>query len=510
MFVTEEQVYQSRKTIELNGKWQFKKSGETVWADATVPGCNFTDLYNNGLIEDPFYRINETKLQWIEHCDWEYRKAFTVQEEDLNSSEAILNFEGLDTYCDVFLNGELILKNRNMFTAANVRCIKNLQVGTNELFIKFRSPINEVMPIHEKKGFVYPAENDKSEERLSVYTRKAPYHYGWDWGPRFVTSGIWRDVNLEFVLKTRISDIQVHQCSIEEDKAQLIFVVELETVEPFSGQLTITCEEASDARKCVAVSASEGTKKFSVPLTIKNPKLWWPNGLGEAHLYDFKILIESTDTCLFQANQKVGLRTIEVVNEEDEIGESFYVKVNGHPVFMKGANYIPSDSFLTRVSSSKYKQIFEDAVSANMNMLRVWGGGIYENDEFYDLADEYGILIWQDFMFACSLYPADQEFISNVKEEVSYNMKRLRNHPCLALWCGNNETEMGIEFWNWQETFGYSDATYARLKEDYDLLFKTTLPSLVKDLDPSRFYFSSSPIGFWENTQDDSKGDNHY
>lgn len=510
MFVTEEQVCQETKTIKLNGEWQFRKAGEASWGEATVPGCNFTDLFNNCEIEDPFYRTNENKLQWIEHCNWEYKKVFTVASNDLSASEAILNFEGLDTYCDVFLNNKLVLESKNMFVGAKVNCLELLIEGRNELLIKFRSPIAEVMPKHLDKGFTYPAENDKSEERLSVYTRKAPYHYGWDWGPRFVTSGIWRNVSLDFAWKAQISDVYVQQYALTDDEAQLIFDIELTCFESFSGQLTIECDIVPNVTKFVAVSASSGKKKFSVPVTIKEPKLWWPNGLGEAHLYDFRVTLDSKGARLSKTSQKIGLRTIEVINEEDDMGESFYVKVNGYPIFMKGANYIPSDSFLNRVSTEKYKQIFEDAVSANMNMLRVWGGGIYENDEFYEIADEYGILIWQDFMFACSLYPADEDFLKNVKDEVVYNVKRLRNHACLALWCGNNETEMGIEFWNWPTTFGYSDSTYTKLKQEYDLLFKSYLPSLLKDLDSSRFYFSSSPIGFWENKQDDSKGDNHY
>lgn len=510
MFVTEKQVFQEAKTIDLTGKWQFRKAGDASWSAATVPGCNFTDLFNNGDIDDPFYRANENDLQWIEHCDWEYKKTFNVTDKALSANESVLNFEGLDTYCEVFLNGTLIHESKNMFVGAKVNCLSHLHEGSNELVVKFRSPIKEVMPKHLDKGFTYPAENDKSEERLSVYTRKAPYHFGWDWGPRFVTSGIWRNVSLDFIHKAQITDVHVKQCYLRGEEAQLNFDIELTSQASFSGQLIIECDAIPGFKKLVAVSASSGVKKQSVPVTINNPKLWWPNGLGEAYLYDFKITLEMRGVDLSTAHQKVGLRTIEVVNEQDEMGESFYVKVNGFPVFMKGANYIPSDSFLNRVSSEKYKQIFEDAVAANMNMLRVWGGGIYENDEFYDLADEYGILIWQDFMFACSLYPADDDFLANVKDEVVYNVKRLRNHPCLALWCGNNETEMGIEFWHWPTTFGYSDATYAELKQEYDLLFKSHLPNWLKELDNSRFYFSSSPIGFWENKQDDKKGDNHY
>lgn len=510
MFVSEVVSRPETKHVDLNGYWQFRKSGDDQWADATVPGCNFTDLLDNGVIDDPFYRTNENSLQWIEHCDWEYKKVFHVSDEDLNAANALLNFEGLDTYCDVYLNNTLIHQNENMFVGAKVSCLHALLLGKNELLVKFRSPINEVMAKHKAKGFTYPAENDKSEERLSVYSRKAPYHYGWDWGPRFVTSGIWRNVSIEFLAHSQISDIYVQQVSLENTQAHLVVNVTLNTVERFSGQLVIACDTIPQLTKPVAVSMEPGEKTYAIPLTIVNPKRWWPAGLGDAHLYALNISLYQGQCCISHQEKKVGLRTIEVVNEKDDMGESFFVKVNGYPTFMKGANYIPSDSFPSRVTSEKYRKVFEDAVAANMNMLRVWGGGIYEADEFYQLADEYGILIWQDFMFACSLYPADEAFLENVKAEVTYNVKRLRNHACLALWCGNNETEMGIEFWNWPQTFNYSDETYKQLKQEYDLLFKSVLPALVEQLDPERFYFSSSPIGFWEVKADDSKGDNHY
>jgi len=283
-----------------------------------------------------------------------------------------------------------------------------------------------------------------------------------------------------------------------------------QNIESLKGTLRITCTNVDGLDQDVEFTYQKDNLCISVPLTIAEPKKWWPNGLGEAFLYRFKIEVIDADLVLASKELSIGLRTIEVINQADEFGECFYIKVNGQPTFMKGANYIPSDSFLNQVSDEKYKQIFNDAVAANMNMLRVWGGGVYESDRFYQLADEQGILIWQDFIFACSLYPADNNFVANVSQEVEYNIKRLRNHACLALWCGNNETEMGMEFWHWPKTFNYSDELYQKLKSDYALLFKNVLPELVKAFDPSRFYFSSSPIGYWENKADDNRGNNHY
>jgi len=508
---TTELCYTSKdERLNLNGEWQFRQCGKKEWLPAQVPGCNFTDLLSNQQINDPFFRNEESELQWIEKHDWEYRKSFQVDESMLCENELALVFAGLDTYCDVYLNGVLLLKSNNMFVGHKVLCKPYLHVGENTLLVIFRSPINEVMPTFLNNGFTYPAENDKSEERLSVFTRKAPYHYGWDWGPRFVTSGIWRNVYLETVKETSISDVYVQQEQLCEELAQLNFKISLTQAEQFSGTLDIECLNKNGLSKQIDIPVNAHKNEINIPFSINEPNLWWPNGLGEAFLYQFKVTLSSNKQCISAKEVVIGLRTIEVINEADEFGESFYLKVNGQATFMKGANYIPSDSFLNRVSSSKYQGIFDDAVAANMNMLRVWGGGIYENDEFYQLADQNGILIWQDFMFACSLYPADDDFLNTVADEVEYNVKRLRNHACIALWCGNNETEMGIEFWKWPTTFNYSDALYQQLKQDYAKLFQSVLPELVKRFDPERFYFSSSPIGFWENKADDNRGDNHY
>lgn len=510
MPTTELRYTSKEERLCLNGEWKFRQCGKKDWLTAQVPGCNFTDLLSNQQINDPFFRNEESQLQWIEKHDWEYLKSFQVNESMLKETELALVFAGLDTYCDVYLNDVLILQSNNMFVGHKVLCKSHLHLGENTLLVIFRSPINEVMPTFRKNGFTYPAENDKSEERLSVFTRKAPYHYGWDWGPRFVTSGIWRNVYLETVNEACIADVYVQQEQLSEDVAQLNFQISLSNVEQFSGVINIECLNVNGLSQQIDIEVNANQNEINIPLSINKPSLWWPNGLGEAFLYQFKVYLSSNQQCICSKEVVIGLRTIEVINEADEFGESFYLKVNGQPTFMKGANYIPSDSFLNRVSDSKYQRIFDDAVAANMNMLRVWGGGIYENDEFYQLADQNGILIWQDFMFACSLYPADVDFLNTVADEVEYNVKRLRNHACIALWCGNNETEMGIEFWQWPTTFNYSDALYQQLKQDYAKLFQVVLPELVERFDPERFYFSSSPIGYWENKADDNRGDNHY
>ncbi|GLS25164.1 beta-mannosidase [Marinibactrum halimedae] len=516
--------------LPLAGQWAFRQKGTTTWLTAQVPGNNFTDLLANQKIEDPFYRDNENALQWIEQEDWEYRKTFEVTETQLNHSAIELVIEGLDTFAEVRINHQLVTSSQNMFIGQRVSCKEYLVVGTNQIDVLFRSPIKEVMPLFTKAGYTYPAENDKSEERLSVYCRKAPCHFGWDWGPRFVCSGIWRDLYFDFIDTALIKDVTFEQQSLDENTAHFSLNVEMDVYKSMEGELCVTAKlkapnNASEANPSILestvpfnVTVPEGSfvqKAHRFSLSIEQPKRWWPNGLGDPSLYVFSVSLknrsatDTENTVLASYDLQVGFRTIEVVNRPDDMGESFYIKVNGHPVFMKGANYIPSDSFIHRVTEAEHRQTFESASYANMNMLRVWGGGVYQDDVFYDLADEYGILIWQDFMFACSLYPAHETFLDTVREEAIYNIRRLRNHPCIALWCGNNEVEMGIAHWEWPEKFNYSNDLYTKLKEDYFLLFDQCLPSVLKEYAPDLFYLRSSPIGFWERDED-NKGNHHY
>lgn len=491
----------------LTGAWQFRQQSEPQWLPATVPGCNFTDLLANQRIADPFYRDNETNLQWIEREDWHYRRTFVPDPQLLECDAIELVAEGLDTFCDIYLNGQLLAQGDNMFVGQRLGCASLLQQGENLLEIHFRSPINEVMPQYQQAGFAYPAENDKSAEKLSVYCRKAPCHFGWDWGPRFVTSGIWRDIYLQGTVSARISEVHFvqHQLSAKQARFSLDLQLNRLTAQPLT--LEVVCKQADGLNRCVSIDEQQDSLRLD--FVLDNPQRWWPNGLGKAFLYEFTLSLKQAGKLVDEQSQRIGLRTIEVINQPDEMGESFYFKVNGEPVFMKGANYIPGDSFIHRMTPERHREYFDATRNANMNMLRVWGGGVYQEDIFYQLADENGILIWQDFMFACTLYPADDQFIANVTREAQYNIKRLRNHACLAMWCGNNEVDMAIKHWQWPQKFGYSDELYKRLKQDYIRLFDQCLPEQVKTLDPERFYLRSSPIGFWEEDAD-HMGNHHY
>lgn len=480
----------------IDSGWTFRQLGQEDWLPAQVPGSNFTDLWRAGLIEDPYFGDAEPRLEWIERADWEYRCTFDVTPEEIAGDSVALVFDGLDTLCDVRLNGAELFSSDNMFRAHRMEVKGRLRAGANELVLHFRSPVVHGEARQTADDFMYPAENDKTGAHASVYVRKAPYHFGWDWGPKYVPSGVWRPVWLDVVRRGRIVDVQYRIEALDEAQAVVCFDVEVEG----AGEVEIACDVAG-------VAPVRGT---AARVVIDKPRRWWPNGLGEAFLYRFTATLADEAGVIDQATTRVGLRTIRVRNEPDAIGECFEIEVNGRRTFMKGANYIPSDSFLERVTPERYARLFRDAVDANMNMLRVWGGGTYECDLFHDLADEHGILIWQDFMFSCTLYPSDPAFLETVSEEARQQIRRLRRHPSLALWCGNNEVSLGIAHWNWPTTFDYPPELFDRLVAANRDLFERLLPDLVAEHDPERFYMPSSPIGFWNDPADDARGDNHY
>ncbi|RBL92712.1 beta-mannosidase [Chitinophaga flava] len=492
--------------------WEFSRVDEGIWRPATVPGTVHTDLLALQLIPDPFVGTNEKAVQWVDKKDWQYRKRWKLTASDLQYDVLELDFKGLDTYASVYVNGHLVLQSANMFVEQVVNVKQWLHEGENELRVLFESPIKHDMPQFLKDQVIYPAGNDASDIPLSVYARKAPYHYGWDWGPRLVTAGIWKPVYLKKWNKAIIRDIWWQQQQLDAAKAAINAVLTLETVTAgtYSLKLSAALPGAGQQTITKVVTLQKGTNTIQVPVQIKQPKLWWPAGLGDPTRYTMSAQLVDKNTVLATDQQLIGLRTIEVVNKPDSLGESFYVKVNGRAVFMKGANYIPQDNFLPRVSEKKYRQLFEDMQSSHFNMVRVWGGGVYEDDQFYALADASGILVWQDFMFACTLYPSDTAFLANVRQEAAYTIKRLRNHPSLALWCGNNEVAVAIKNWGWQSGYAYTDAQWASLQQGYDQLFKELLPTVVKENDPGRFYFHSSPISNWGKKEDFTKGDNHY
>lgn len=488
-------AYQKPQVFTLHSDWTFCQVGDTLWSDAKVPGTIHQDLLNHNRIPNPFYGMNEEAVQWVENEDWLYRTSFVVTEEQLNRDAAVLELDGLDTYADVFLNGALILRSDNMFVGHKVPVKSVLRKGENRLLIRFRSAVKEALPQWETNGFDYPADNDHSSKRVSIYTRKAPYSYGWDWGIRLATCGIWRPVRLVFSDVARIEDYYVRQASVSASKADVDNRLEITNVtsQPVSALLKVayhySANDTKEVQKQIELRPGENT--VSLPVMIDNPHLWMPNGWGEPSLYKFTASVSVDGVEVASQERQVGLRSIRVVMEDDEHGKSFYFEVNGHPMFAKGANFIPDDALLPNVTTERYKRILEDVKAANMNMLRVWGGGIYEDDKFYDEADRNGILIWQDFLFACTTYPHDPLFLKRVEAEAEYNIKRLRGHASLAMWCGNNEIYEGIRYWGWKNK--YTAEAFAEMNCGYDVLFRQLLPDMVKRFDSDRFYMHGSP-----------------
>jgi len=506
-----------KETIIINQNWTFKNISDSIWMPADVPGTVHTDLINNNIIEDPYYRLNERNVQWVDKTDWEYRSSFFVGNNLLSKDVIELRLNGIDTHSDIYINGNKVIETNNMFTKWIVDCKKYLKYGKNSIKVILRSAINIGLDKRAKLGFTLPgAENDQSEigglgdTKVCVFSRKPGYHFGWDWGPRLVTSGIWQNIELVAWNLANIDNIYIKQNKIDTEIADLEFTVEIESVNKKNITLiTLIDDSIINSRK---INLIPGFNNISYPITISSPELWWPNGHGDQRLYNVEIQLRDNENLISKKNQSLGLRTIEVVQDKDSIGASFYFKVNGFPVFMKGANYIPQDIFLNRPSNEDYNYLINSAKDANFNMLRVWGGGIYEKDIFYDLCDKAGILVWQDFMFACAMYPGNEEFLENVKREAIQNVKRLRSHPSIAIWCGDNEILSAWNRWGWKEDVYENQGAdivdsvwYA-----YEDIFHKILPKVVEAYDSTRLYWSSSPSSGFGELENGKSGDNHY
>lgn len=504
--------------------WKFKQQrGIGIWYGATVPGVIHTDLMANEIIEDPFYRLNERGVQWVDKEDWVYQREFTADKEVLSKECIELVFEGLDTYADVYLNDEQtpILKADNMFRRWRVNVKPLLKEGNNLLKVYFHSPVKIDMPKWEAMLPVrYSCQNDQSENgglqdrKISVYARKAGYHYGWDWGPRLVTCGIWRPVYLEAWNNVRIEDVYYNQKSVTEKRADVAVELDINATVATSAEVRIIDETTGKVLVTTPTQLAVGANKVVAPFTIAKPQLWWSIGLGEPHRYTFRSEVVADGKVIDSRSHKIGLRSVRLVREDDAEGRSFYFELNGKPVFAKGANYIPCDNFLPRVTPETYERTILDAVNVNMNMLRVWGGGIYENEIFYDLCDRYGVMVWQDFMFACALYPAEGALLESIRQEAIDNVKRLRNHPSIVVWCGNNECNMNLRSAKKKCDKLGTPEVFERMFRQYSDVYYKTFPEVVAELDPMRPYHPCSPFSGKgipsKESADPSKGDTHY
>ncbi len=511
--------------IEINNGWKFRNANQKNWYAASVPGTIHTDLIQNKIIEDPYFRLNERAVQWVDKEDWIYETTFTVPKEILNKQNINLTFYGLDTYADVYLNGKKVLEADNMFREWKLSVKDLITNSENTLRVYLHSPIKRTMEICDSSAIKYKGTDASDlsqiggvfDKKLSPYVRKAGYHFGWDWGPRIVTSGIWRPIVLEGWDNSRIENVQIVQHDVSSKSATINAIVEVISSENRLNKKVQIFDDSNNRLLGESnIDLQKGLTKVKVDFVMKNPKLWWSNGLGEPHLYNLKIQLLSDGKEEDSHSEKIGIRSIKVVRQPDSLGMDFHFEVNGIPVFAKGANFIPCDIFLPRIAKETYRQTILDAANTHMNMLRVWGGGIYEDNYFYDLCDEHGILVWQDFMFACKTYPAEGAFMENIRQEAIDNIRRLRNHASLAIWCGNNEIMEALIHWGdnakgWLDEYRQKNPAFAdTMWNQYYNLFHVVLPNTIEEYDPSTFYLPSSPFTDMKATHNQAMGDMHY
>lgn len=497
------------KLVPMDGHWEFRQLNQGEWLPATVPGTVHTDLLANGLIPDPFAAGSEAQLQWIGEADWEYRLVFDIPRRVFRFDHIDLLLDGIDTYADVFLNDSLILSPHNMFLSWSSSVKSLLRETGNELRLVLYSPIKKAVAQRLLYPYKLPADSDAGEQKTSPFVRKAAYHFGWDWAPRFVTMGICKQAQFRFWDEIRFSNLQVRTVSLDESRAELECIANIKGEGNALGdnelKLLIDGKVVWDTLFHPQNDKADLRFKF----TIENPEMWWPRGHGAQRLYEVKGTVGKNGYVLDSSNQRLGLRTVELVREPDDSGTSFYFKVNGKPIFAKGANWVPPAVFLP-VAEDKMERLFAAMEAAHFNMLRVWGGGVYGDDALYDWADEQGVLIWQDFMFANAMYPHSRAFHREVAQEATLQIRRLRKHPSLALWCGNNEIEVAWFNWGWQQAMSYSEEDSATLWSGYQALFQKILPDIVDRFDPGRPYISSSPLSNWGKIENFNHHNMHY
>ena len=490
------------KKMELDGTWHFKAvdtyrtlpkdiTGITEWMDGTVPGTVHTDLLANEKIPDPFYRMNEQQVQWVDSQQWLYRREFEVDDDFLGEKRVELVAEGLDTYAHIRINNRPVAITANMFVEHRFDVKKFLRGGKNILEIVFDSPTVRPKALERKHGMLQVANNSHR-----AYVRKAQYSFGWDWGPRLTTSGIWRDIRLEAHAHAILQSPYVKVISVTKNEAVVEMSIDASL---FTGAPMQLRTDIWDESVIVTDQRRAKTGRMTFRVRIKKPNLWWPNGYGEQPMYRAVCSLLLKNEEVERVEVPFAIRTVRLLQEPDKEGTSFIIEINGEKIFCKGADWIPSDTFVPRIHAHTYERLLGMAKAANMNMLRVWGGGIYEQEMFYELCDRYGLMVWQDFMFACAEYPEVPWFLKQVNDEAGKAVKRLRNHPSVVLWCGNNECE-----WN------FCKENPGKLPDDMkgSKIFKTVLPSVCRTFDGTRPYWRSSPFGNGF-PNDESNGNHH-
>lgn len=503
-------------TRPLHDGWRVRNASSEIWHDAKVPGNLHLDLMRAHVIDDPFYRLNERSVQWIDKENWMYETTITPTDDELCAERQEIVFKGLDTYADVYLNGKRLVCADNMHREWRCDVKGMLKNGSNRLEVYFHSPVRRNIPKFDALPYRHNTGPDQSwiggifDKTISPFARTASYEYGWDWGPRLVTFGIWRPVLLETWNGQKISNVWHIQNDVNAQRAKLSTIVEVEAADDMP-EAVVSVTAGGKVLASRKATLTKGTNKVRMDYVMNKPRLWWTNGLGEAYLYNFKTTLSSKEGKEIDAEaENIGIRSLKLHNDKDKYGHNLYFELNGQPLYAKGSNMVPNDNFLSRCTDSVYHAVVADAKAVNMNIIRVWGGGEYEDDAFYNECDKNGILVWQDFMFACCTYPADSAFLASVKEEAAYQVRRLRNHACLAVLIGNNECQDVWYGWGNKkkqlDEMGYGE----EVGKMQHALFHELLPAVVKEHAPNIPYRPSSPYAFETTPSDGVNGDDHY
>ncbi|MFN8379922.1 MAG: glycoside hydrolase family 2 protein [Anaerolineae bacterium] len=490
--------------FSLDGAWVLHGSAapyESV--PAQVPGCVHLDLMAAGLLNDLNFGDQEKDQFFIGETDWRYQRAFDVSAELLAHEQVLLRCAGLDTLATIRINDSMVGYADNMFRSWEFDVKPFLLPGRNLIEVFFAAPMPYLRQMEAEKGALYAWSIGDHRLNAAAWLRKEPCNFGWDWGPKTVTSGIWRRIELVGFSTARLDDVRVLQD--HGTPGQVLVTVEGAVEQLSDAELQVDIDLRLNGHDVASAMVSVEDGRFRAELLVEAPQLWWTNGLGAQPLYTVAVYLKAADTALDAWTRRIGLRTLTLDRRADEWGESFTFAINGVPFFAKGADWIPADPFSARIRRAQYEPLLKAAADAHMNMLRAWGGGVYEDDDFFDLCDEFGIAVWQDFVFACGTYPTtDDAFMANVTAEARDNVRRLRHHASLALWCGNNELEQGLVGPSWTAT--------TMAWEDYGKLFDVMLPEIVRAEDPQRPYWPASPhtpLGDRFNFNDPDSGDAH-
>ena len=488
--------------ITLNGTWNWCDMESKEWHKGSVPGTVLTDMMDGGLIEDPYWRTNEYETRELSRSDYRYEREFEVPESFFREEEQCLVFEGLDTIADIYLNDELLLAVNDMHRTWRID-VKGKLKAVNRLAVAFHSPTAFIEKA-DREGDIFYASTGCMKGNGAL--RKAHYMFGWDWGPQLPDAGIFKSVYLSGFSIARLDDVRIRQehgaggvkLSVESSVRKLS---ESDT----AGSGMLACKITAPDGTVLTVEKEVGINE-TIEALIEAPQLWWPNGYGAQPLYTVRVELRMSDSVLDVWERTIGLRTVTVCTDADEWGNQFAFVVNGQKIFAMGANYIPEDNLLGHLSEERSERLIRDCARANFNCIRIWGGGYYPEDYVYDACDRYGILVWQDLMFACNVYDLNDEFEANILAETADNVKRIRHHACLGLWCGNNEME-----WGWRD-WGRLEGHRPKYKADYTKIFEMLLPRLVKQVDDQTYYWLSSPSsgGSFDDPNDFNRGDNHY